>query len=346
MADIKDISKAERSHQLLCELSKSTEDSVYFTDTEGRFEWVSETKAKNWGKTIKEMIGKTDFDFMSPEEAEVAWADSRRVMETGVPIKNKVQKLTRSDGSIVHYSVSKYPRYNEDDTIKGTVGISRDVSFIVKFLRTANHDIRNPIAAIGATLKLLFRGVYGSIDESVEKTLMDLWERTVKLEKFVEGYISDSMLENYEVPEKESLDLRADIVDFVLNEFIDEIEKNNIHFDNRLRSIPGGDVIISNRQYLTIIFRNIFQNFLRFTPQGGTIALGYEKTEAFLNIIYWNSGPPVPDDKWELIFVEGESTDSTGIGLPMCRELARKLGGDIWYENRDEHPTFVLSIPL
>ena len=45
-------------------------DSIYYKDAGGRFEWVNKAKALNSDTTPENMIGKTDFDFMSPEEAQ------------------------------------------------------------------------------------------------------------------------------------------------------------------------------------------------------------------------------------------------------------------------------------
>lgn len=345
--NIQDLSSEERSHLLLCALSKNTPNSVYFIDREGRFVWVSGAKAKNSGTTISEMVGKTDFDFMSPEDAERSWRDNRRVMETGETIKDKVEKNTRTDGSTVFVAATKSPWYNEAGDMMGAIGISKDITFVHDLIALMVHDIRNPLTSMGATIKLLSRGAYGPVNESVKKTLQDLLQRVGSFEEILKTYLSDEVLANYEIPQTEKLDLRADIIDKIMEEFLLEMEKRKLHFDNILGSIPEGEVVVaeSNRNYLTIICRNLLQNSVRFTPEGGIIAIGFERSDGFIKIIFWNNGPPVPQEKWEAIFIEGESTDSTGLGLPMCRELAEKLGGKMWYENRDNHPTFIFTIP-
>src|SRR5208283_3994394 len=45
---------------------------------------------------------------------------------------------------------------------------------ILKMLRIMSHDIRSPLIATSATLKLLQRGTYGKMDESVFQTVKDL----------------------------------------------------------------------------------------------------------------------------------------------------------------------------
>ena len=46
------------------------------------------------------------------------------------------------------------------------------------------------------------------------------------------------------------------------------------------------------------------------------------------------------------IFEMFESENSSGIGLPVSRELVRRHGGDLWCEESpDGHPNFVFTLP-
>ena len=231
--NIQEMTSEERSHLLLSDLSKHSSDSIFFMNPRGEFEWVSAAKARNSGTTIENMIGKTDFDFMLPEEAERSWADNRRVMETGEPISQKVKRITRLDGSINYVSEIKTPRYSKSGKNLGIMGVARDITFVHDLIALTVHDIRNSLVSMGATMKLLSRGAYGPVDESVKKTLQDLLRRVGTSEKILRGYLSDEVLENYEIPQTEKLDLRADIIDKILEEFLIEMENRKIHFDNQ-----------------------------------------------------------------------------------------------------------------
>ncbi len=83
-------------------------DSIYYKDAGGRFEWVNKAKALNSDTTPENMIGKTDFDFMSPEETRSSWGDDKRVMETEEPIRDRIKKRTRMVGSEVWVSDRKF----------------------------------------------------------------------------------------------------------------------------------------------------------------------------------------------------------------------------------------------
>ena len=103
-------------------------DSVYFKDDQNRFILVNRAKAMHSSVSPEEMIGKTDFDFLPEEQARKILDDDNNIMNTGEPIISKVEKLTHSDGSEKWVSVTKIPRYDSEGDIKGTIGISRDIT--------------------------------------------------------------------------------------------------------------------------------------------------------------------------------------------------------------------------
>jgi PAS domain S-box-containing protein len=129
--DVTDWKKAElrsaRERELLYTLIESIPDSIYFKDSKNRFILVNRAKAEHWGVTPKDMIGKTDYDFLPHEEAKKAFEDDSHILKTGQTI-DKIEKITGSDGLERWFSVVKVPRYNKQGDIIGTMGISRNVT--------------------------------------------------------------------------------------------------------------------------------------------------------------------------------------------------------------------------
>lgn len=74
------------------------------------------------------MVGKTDFDFVPPAEAQKAFEDDEEIMRTGKFIFNKIEKITDNFGDERWISVTKIPRFDLEGNIIGTMGISRDVT--------------------------------------------------------------------------------------------------------------------------------------------------------------------------------------------------------------------------
>ena len=336
-------------------LLRHSEDSIFFKDMDGRFTLVSEAKARRSGVHWEDMIGKTDFDFLPHTEALKCRDDEIFIMETGVSIVDKEEELTRPDGTHSWVSVSKFPWKHFDGATIGVIGISRDITkrkklenHILRMLSIATHDLRSPIVSIASTIKLLTRGRFGEVSESVKQTLNDVFHRMIKLEKIVGEYLTkSSVMNSCEIGRKETLDLREDIIDPILGEFSQEIEEGEIRIDNHLGGIPGNKILVSaNKNWLGIVYRNLLSNAIRYTPKGGTIAYGFEDKGEMYRLNVFNNGQTIPAEKRKSIFEMFESEASSGIGLPVSRELVRRHGGDLWYEESPEgHPNFVFTLP-
>lgn len=340
-------------------LLRHSADSIFFKDIDGRFTLVSEAKARKSCTRWEDMIGKTDFDFLPMEEARRCRDDEIFIMETGESIVDKEEVLTRADGSKSWLSVSKFPWKDIDGETIGVIGISRDITrrknlekHILRMLSIATHDMRSPIVSIGSTIKLLALGRYGEVSEGVKQTLNDVFNRLLNLEKIVGDYLTKSSVMNsidgkMHIGRKETLDLRLDIIEPILAEFSQEIEKGEIFIDNRLGDIPGKKILVSaNKNWLSIVCRNLLANAIRYTPKGGTIAYGFEDKGKMYHLNVFNNGQSIPVEKRSAIFEMFESEASSGIGLSVIRELVRRHGGDLWCEESPSgHPNFVFTLP-
>src|SRR5208337_1890835 len=228
--------------QMLEALMQRIPDFIYFKDSHGRFVSVSETCAKYFNTSINDIVGKTDYDFFPHDQAEEFSLEDKKVMTTREPIKDKIE---RRDGGLngkgIWISVSKAPWEGSKGEIVGIVGVCREVTdrverekHILDMISIATHDIRAPLTSIGGIIKLLIRGTFGLIDESVKVTLLDISARISRLEKLLNEYLCKSSVMNVKMPAKELFDLRQDVIDPILDEFSSEIEENKIRIDSRL----------------------------------------------------------------------------------------------------------------
>lgn len=107
----------------------NSQDTIYFKDRNSRFIANSKAHASQFGfENPKEMIGLSDFDLFAEEFAVEAYADEKRIMESGVPILGKTEKCVSNDGTVAWFSASKYPIMDENNEVIGTWGISRNIT--------------------------------------------------------------------------------------------------------------------------------------------------------------------------------------------------------------------------
>jgi PAS domain S-box-containing protein len=141
-----------KEHELLQTLITNIPDSIYFKDEQNRFVLVNKAKADRWQVTAEDMIGKTDFDFLPHDEAKKAYDDDTSILQTGQPIIDKIEKITGSDGSERWVSVTKLPRFNNENKIIGTMGISRDIT---KRIKEKKETEKYKKVAIGQNLRMI-----------------------------------------------------------------------------------------------------------------------------------------------------------------------------------------------
>jgi len=140
--DITEQKKIERAlayeHNLLQSLLDNIPDSIYFKDDKNRFVKVNKAKAIHSNVKPEEMIGKTDFDFLADKVAKNIHEDDDKIIDTGKPIINKIEKTRAVDGVEHWVSVTKIPRFGDNGNVIGTMGISRDITD----LKRADDEIR------------------------------------------------------------------------------------------------------------------------------------------------------------------------------------------------------------
>ena len=86
------------------------------------------------------MIGKTDFDFLSEDQAKKAFEDDQEILKTGKFIINKIERLTDKNGIERCISVTKVPRFDAEGDIIGTAGISRDITEMKRLEEEYNQE--------------------------------------------------------------------------------------------------------------------------------------------------------------------------------------------------------------
>ncbi len=141
-------------------LLSSTEERVYFKDRDSRFLLVS----AGWlaacapGRTVEEMVGKSDFDVFSDEHARAAFADEQLIIATGQPITAKVEQETFSDRASTWVSTTKMPLRDQSGQIIGTLGISRDITAQIQAESALAHQaLHDPLTGLVNRVALMDR---------------------------------------------------------------------------------------------------------------------------------------------------------------------------------------------
>ena len=89
-----------------------------------------------------------------------------------------------------------------------------------------------------------------------------------------------------------------------------------------------------HREYVSHILLHLLNNAAEFTPEGGKITLDYKKRGAHTHqFLVTDSGEGIPEEKREDVFKPfleiRDLTTGDGLGLPICKQMAQKMNGDL-----------------
>jgi two-component system NtrC family sensor kinase len=124
----------------------SIPDHVYFKDRESRFVSVSLSLAQSLGRTVEEVIGKTDFDFFEETLAKGYRERELHIMSSGEALVDQVVKHIWADGRITWSLNIAMPMRNDTGDIVGVFGTNKNVTaakLMEQELEKANQELRD-----------------------------------------------------------------------------------------------------------------------------------------------------------------------------------------------------------
>ena len=113
-------------------------------------------------------------------------------------------------------------------------------------------------------------------------------------------------------------------------------------------------MVYASRDGVQQVLQNLFGNAIKFSPEGGTIAVGVACEQGRVRVAVADEGPGIPEAEMEKVFDRFHQVGDTltgkpkgtGLGLTICREIIRQHRGEIWAERREEGGTlFVFLLP-
>jgi signal transduction histidine kinase len=196
------------------------------------------------------------------------------------------------------------------------------------FLMSVSHELRTPLTAIRGHVEALREGVVTDPDQ-VSGSLEIIAAETDRLERLVGDVLDLAKLQAHRFTVRhEEVDMGR-VVDHAYGAFAEEARRREI--DYRVSADGDPPVIVSDGDRVLQVISNLLSNAFRWTPDRGRIDLELESENGAVSVDVVDSGPGIPPEQRERIFQAFISHDvnGTGLGLPIARELAVALGGDI-----------------
>jgi signal transduction histidine kinase len=205
-----------------------------------------------------------------------------------------------------------------------------------EFLAFAAHQLRTPLAAVGATVDALV--LCDKDDPSVEELLVRLGAETARAARLL-----DSLLRVARLDQHEPLTFRpTDLAPLLHHEAIRaERARPDITWITHL-DVHGDAVVDCDPDALGEAISNLLDNAVRHARCEITIDIRDPKE--LVEIRVYDDGPGLPsgaDESAFRRFVTMDGHGGSGLGLPIARGIAEAHEGSLTYESG----TFVLRVP-
>jgi PAS domain S-box-containing protein len=176
--DITERVEAKRKLERHRDIVERLDDPIMLQDREGNFELLNEAVADYAGMPAEELRGEDEFLFMDEETAARIDRQKSRVLEREEPVEYGVMPTFELNGERASFSTTRYPYYDRDDTLAGTIAICRNVTDLqerTQQLRVIDtilrHNLRNSLTVIGLLAERLRNQVDGDLAGTAERII-------------------------------------------------------------------------------------------------------------------------------------------------------------------------------
>jgi PAS domain S-box-containing protein len=240
----------------------------------------------------------------------------------------------------------------------GTVYALRDLTetrrleqLKAEFVATASHELRTPLAAVYGAAQTLRRHDFALDESGRERFVSLIVDESERLGRIVNDILLANQLDIGNLELRSELFDPGDLVERV-------VEAARAHAPSSITievaAGPPAPAIPSDRDRVRQVLVNLVENAIKYSPEGGRVEVGAVPDNRMVRFFVRDEGLGIPEDEQRRIFDKFYRLDphmtagvgGTGLGLYICNELVRRMGGRIWVEsNEPQGSIFSFVIP-
>jgi signal transduction histidine kinase len=217
------------------------------------------------------------------------------------------------------------------------------------FVSLVSHELRSPMAAVIGAARTLQTRWRTLAPEQREAFLALIGDETNRLAALIGDVLDTSRIEagtfSYSFSDVDLGTLLADTV--AMSTMGQDAVEVRADISGPLPVVRG------DRERLRQVLTNLIENAVKYSPEGGEVAVTARPENGVVRIEVSDQGPGIPRDQHGLIFekfgradVPGGSKPGTGLGLFIARSIAEAHGGTLDVRTRPTGgATFELLLP-
>lgn len=217
-------------------------------------------------------------------------------------------------------------------------------------LTSVSHDLKTPLACIIGSLEIYERTKEKLTPEKKNILINTALQEAYRLDSFITNILDMAKLESDLVKVKKELC----VMDILMEDCLMTLGHRLQDCKVTIKAIPATFSINTDPLLLTRAICIVLDNATKYGSLRPEIYVEYEKSGDQVQIRVKDNGTGIAPSKMEELFskyarfaVADSKYSGTGLGLPICREIMRILGGTVRVENQPDNKgaMFTLAFP-
>jgi PAS domain S-box-containing protein len=347
---------------------------VWTAQPDGLLDFVTVRTADLFGVPVQNLLGNGWASIVHPEDVERASSRWKQSLETGEPYEVEFRIRSR-DGQYRWHLVRADAMRAADGRIVEWFGCTADIEEHKRleaaldaaladanqankakadFLAMMSHELRTPLNAIGGYAMLMLDGIPTPATEGQQDYLRRITKSQQHLLGLIEAVLTQAKVEAGKVSYLLTNVRAHEVLDIVDSLTQPQRAAKRLSYD-----CDGCDQKLefrADKEKLVQVLLNMVSNAAKFTPAEGSISVTTEVVSPGVGAFsVRDTGIGMSPEELRVVFEPFVQFDSalsrqhkgTGLGMPISRELARGMGGDLVASSEPGvGSVFTLSLPL
>jgi two-component system phosphate regulon sensor histidine kinase PhoR len=298
-------------------------DGVVLLDDDNNIEWCNKPAEKQLGLSIKQDIGQPIVYLI--RNTEFIQYLKHHVDIDPIKLKSWIKPENTLEIQLVAFGSNQ------------KLLLSRDISQVEKlehmrrdFIANVSHELRTPLTVVGGFLETL-SDMDGAVPDSLKSYFGMMQEQTQRMRLLIEDLLTLSQLESGATsPDEAELDVPA-LLNIILN------ESNSLSNGRHTITLEAEQTLrlMGSNQELHSAFGNLVSNAIRYTPDGGSVAMKWEESnhQAMFSVTDTGLGieqhhiDRLTERFYRVDRSRSRETGGTGLGLSIVKHILSRHHG-------------------
>jgi signal transduction histidine kinase len=216
-----------------------------------------------------------------------------------------------------------------------------------KFFAVITNDIKDSLVGVKGFSQFLLEDLKTNNTEDSIKLAQTLHNDSRKLYTFLENLMEWANIQTGKIEYNPDNYLLSPIIERNLSYFDDTIEEKELDVEN---NISLETIVFADKVMLNVIINKLVSNAVKYSKNKGKVLIDSIEDDETVQISVTDKGVGIEQEKVERVFdldnpypktVGTANEGGTGLGLLICNELVKRLGGKIWIESKKNQGTKV-----